>query len=140
MRPYQTFNESHYSEELILFNPLVSPMLKELTIARLITSGLVSQLFGNIVTFESFEEAWIFKGLSKFLEYHLNEANEMFISEVLHPALHEQQFSSKFPFSVDDALSEAAAKKGELHFTKVSMSLHVKHFHPSLFQLLALFE
>lgn len=118
----------------------MSSASKEFTIAKLITSGIVSQFLGNIVTFDSWSDTWISRGLSKFLEYHINdvefEANEMFISEVLHPILQQQIFSSEYPFSVDAALSKEVAQKGEilrvfLH-RKVSMSLDVK-YSPSFF-------
>lgn len=128
-----------FSEELILFNPLVSPLSKELSIAQLITSGIVAQFLGNVVSFASWSDAWIFKGLSKFLEYHINAdgaTNEMFISEVLHPTLQRDTFPFEFPFTVDAALSEKVAEKGEEFFEfyfreegkKVSMSLAVKYF------------
>ena len=108
----------HYSsEDLILFNPVVSPTIKEFSIAKLVTNGIVSQFLGNLVTFNTWNDAWIFKGISKFLEYHLNGANfasnELFISEVLHPTLRQQFFASEFPFSVDTALGNESAEKGK---------------------------
>lgn len=107
----------HSSEDLILFNPMVSPTVKEFSIAKIVTNGIVSQFLGNLVTFNTWNDAWIFKGISKFLEYHLNDAkfasNELFISEVLHPTLQQQFFASEFPFSVDAALANESAEKGK---------------------------
>lgn len=145
---------SSYSEDLIVFNPVVSPLLKEFSISKLITSGIVSQFLGNIVSLNSWNDAWIFKGLSKFLEYKINDdefkANEMFISEVLHPTLHRPSYSSELPFSADDALSKELIEKGEtLQFAFLLesksfnvISLDVKNLSSSRFsfQLLALFE
>lgn len=145
---------SYYSEDLIVFNPAVSPLSKEFSISKLITSGMVSQFLGNIVSLNSWNDAWIFKGLSKFLEYEINDdefkASEMFISEVLHPTLHRTSYSSELPFSADDALSQELIEKGEkLQFAFLLesksfnvISLDVKNLSSSRFsfQLLALFE
>ena len=127
-----------FSEDLILFNPDFSPSSKELIITKLITNGIVSQIFGNLVSLESWNDAWIFKGLSKFLEYEINRneaeffADEMFISEVLHPTLQRQSFASDFPFSTDDALHRVVTEKGKKieasPRSKVSMSLNLKYF------------
>lgn len=101
------------SEDLILFDPLVSPSTKLFTIAKRLTNGIVSQFLGNIVSLESWTDAWLFKGLTKFLEYRVSTADEMFIIEVLHPTLRKQSFPSTFPFTHDEALGEALAEKGE---------------------------
>lgn len=94
----------------------MSPFSKDFTITKLITNAIVSQFLGNVASLESWSDAWIFKGLSKFLEYEINDAefdaDEMFISEVLHPTLHIQTFSSEFPFSADVALGREATEKG----------------------------
>jgi hypothetical protein len=102
----------HYSEDLILFNSAVSPAIKEFSISKLVANGIVSQFLGNLVTTDSWSDAWIFKGISKFLEYQINDANELFVSEVLHPTLQQQLFIA-FPYSVDAALGNEAAEKGE---------------------------
>jgi aminopeptidase N len=102
---------------LILFNPLTSPTPKELTMARLITNGIVSQFLGNIVTLESWNDAWIFKGLTKFLEFQIGSNDdddaELFVSELLQPTLRRNSFASKLPFTASEALSEEVARKGE---------------------------
>lgn len=106
-----------FSEDLILFDPLVSPTSKHFAISKRLTRGVVSQLLGNWVSFALWEDSWLFSGLTKFLEYQINEANytadNMFVSEVLHPTLHVESYTSEFPISVDEALSEALAEKGE---------------------------
>lgn len=128
---------SHFREDLILFNPNVSPFSKAFSISKLITNGVVSQFLGNVVSLDSWSDAWIFKGLSKFLEYEIKtnddefERSEMFISEVLHPTLHRRTFTLELPFSADDALNAELIEKGEkLQFflslrAKVSMSFHL---------------
>lgn len=98
---------------------------------KLITRGIVSQFIGNLVSFESPSDAWIFKGLTKLFEYQFSAddeeelpTTELFISEVLHPTL-VKSFSSEFPISADEALTEELAEKGEKlqSFLAVSMSL-----------------
>jgi Peptidase family M1 domain len=117
----------HHSEDVILFNPLVSPSSKEFAISKLITNGIVAQFLGNLVSFNAWSDVWIFRGLTKFLEYYINvndmdfASNELFISEVLHPTLEQQFFPKEFPLSVDDALSKEVAEKGEK--LQLSMSL-----------------
>jgi Peptidase family M1 domain len=112
--PFITPSHPAPSEDLILFNPLTSPITKELTIARLITNGIVSQWLGNIVSLESWSDAWIFKGLSKFLEFQIrpndDDSVELFASE---PTLRRHSFASEFPFTASEALSEEVARKGE---------------------------
>lgn len=104
---------------MLLFNPAVSESLKEISITKLITSGIVSQYLGNLVTFESWNDAWIFKGLSRFLEFEINTGQEgfsssdLFISEILHPVLKRQSFSFNLPPTTDDALSEEVAERGK---------------------------
>lgn len=139
-------NVLRFREDLILFNPVMSPAIKEFSIAKLVTNGIVSQFLGNLVTLDSWNDAWIFKGLAKFLEYHFTGANELFISEVLHPTLQQQLFTAEFPFSVDAALSNEAVEKGEKLLLslkrKLSMSLADVETFPHrnfYFQLLALF-
>lgn len=93
----------------------MSPSSKEFSISKLITNGVVAQFLGNLVSFDTWSDVWIFKGLTKFLEYHINinASNELFISEVLQPTLQQQLFTAEFPFSVDDALGKEASEKGE---------------------------
>jgi hypothetical protein len=98
---------------------MVSPATKEFSISKLITNGIVSQVLGSIVSFQSWRDSWIFQGLSKLLEYQIrsNDDNfnstELFVSEVLHPILHQQFFTSPFPFTVTNALNEEVSKRGE---------------------------
>lgn len=40
-------------------------------------------------------------------------SDEMFISEVLHPTLQRQSFSSEIPFSPDDAIHSEVTQKGK---------------------------
>lgn len=86
---------------MILFNPVISPQTKEFSIRRMIATGLLSQLLGNIVTLTSYDDAWIFNGLTKFLEYYIatttNDVDDdfasseiIFTNEILHPTLHHQ--------------------------------------------------
>jgi Peptidase family M1 domain len=129
----------------------MSPSSKEFSIAKLITNGIVSQFFGNLVSFDAWSDVWIFKGLLKFLEYHINvndadfASNELFITEVLHPTL-QQVFTGEFPFSVDDALSKEVAEKGEKllalarNFQCHSCLENIFPFSRLSFQLLALSE
>lgn len=81
---------------MILFNPVISPQTKEFSIRRMIAAGLLSQFMGNVVSLASHNDAWIFNGLTKFLQYFIVTANdddfstshEIFINEVLHPTMH----------------------------------------------------
>lgn len=108
----------HFSEDLVLFDPLVSPFSKEFQIAKLVTSGIVSQYLGNLASLDSWNDAWIFRGLSKFLSYEIHRddedfvSDEMFISDVLHPILHRQSYPAAFPSSAEDATSKEAVEKG----------------------------
>lgn len=83
-----------YREHLILFNPVISPQTKEFSIRRMIATGLLSQFLGNVLTFASHNEAWIFNGLIKFLQYFITSnssddaSQKIFINEILHPTLH----------------------------------------------------
>ena len=85
-----------HREHLILFNPVISPQTKEFSIRRMIAAGLLSQFMGNVVSLASHNDAWIFNGLTKFLQYFIAAANdddistshEIFINEVLHTTMH----------------------------------------------------
>lgn len=65
----------------------------------MIATGLLSQFLGNIVTLTSHDDAWIFNGLTKFLQYKIAANNdddfassdEIFTNEILHPTLHYQR-------------------------------------------------
>lgn len=109
-----------HREELILFNPETSPAVKALQIRKLVASGIAEQYFGNLVSFESWSDVWIFKGLIKFFEYELNNegedaftSNELFISEVLHPTLRRKSIESEIPISADFAISKNVAARGK---------------------------
>lgn len=61
----------------------------------MIAAGLLSQYMGNVVSLASYNDAWIFNGLTKFLQYFIAANNdeysasqEIFIKEVLHPTMH----------------------------------------------------
>lgn len=118
----------------------MSQFSKEFSISKLITSGIVSQFLGNIVTFDSMNDNWVFKGLTKFLEYQIgikgstSLSDEMFVSEVLHPTLQLKSFSSELPFSADEALSDEVARKGE----KLQLKSEKFQCHPTLFSLIFL--
>lgn len=136
---------SNFSEDQILYNPLVSPLFKAFTLSKLITNGILSQYIGNAITFESWSDAWIFKGLSHFLAYEISGNDELFISEVLHPTLQLQSFSSEFPFSADEALGDEVTEKGEKlrrfsRSRKFQCHSRCEIFPLFSFQLLALFE
>lgn len=94
--------------------------MKAFSIKKLVASGIAAQYFGNSVSLESWNDAWIFKGLLKFMEYEINNesddefpSSELFISEVLHPTLQRKSIPSKFPLSADVAISKEVAERGE---------------------------
>lgn len=105
---------------MIIFNPTTSPAVKEFSIRKLVAGGIASQYFGNSVSIASWGDAWIFKGLVKFLEYEINNesdnefpSSELFISEVFHPTLQRKSLPSKFPLSTEVAISKEVAERGE---------------------------
>jgi hypothetical protein len=67
---------SLHREHLILFNPAASPQTKEFSIRRVITAGLVSQFLGGVVSFASHNDAWIFDGIVKFLQYGITTGDD----------------------------------------------------------------
>lgn len=62
----------------------------------MIATGLLSQFLGNVVTLASYDDAWIFNGLTKFLQYFIatttnSMETQIFTTEVLHPTLYHQR-------------------------------------------------
>lgn len=68
----------------------------------MIATGLLSQFLGNSVTLTSYDEGWIFNGLTMFLQYYVAtttggvdddfaSSQDLFTNEILHPTLHHQR-------------------------------------------------
>jgi hypothetical protein len=113
---FSVFNREH----LILFNPVISPQTKEFSIRRMIATGLLSQLLGNIVTLTSYDDAWIFNGLTKFLQYYIatttNDVDDdfssseiIFTNEILLPTLYREGMLQYTP--------ERSDEKGKNYFS-----------------------
>ena len=87
------------SEHLVLFDPLTSTDMKVYDITKLVTNNLISQYFGNVITLDTFDNIWLFRGLAKFMEYQLINKYNMFTAEVIQATLSAVNFSNDGSFS-----------------------------------------
>lgn len=73
--------------------------MKVYDITKLVTNNLISQYFGNVITLDTFDNIWLFRGLAKFMEYQLINKYNMFTAEVIQATLSAVNFSNDGSFS-----------------------------------------
>lgn len=73
----------------------------------MVTNNLISQYFGNVITLDTFDNIWLFRGLAKFMEYQLINKQKMFTTEVLQATL------SAASYADDESFSDIMAMKSK---------------------------